>query len=393
MNKKFICFFGIGNVGLNFFKVISNNYKNSHIFIIFVRKNLYYKKKILEKRKFKIYFLKNYFYFLKNKFTKLIIEVTGDIKLTNKIFKICLKKKKIITANKKFICINFKSIKSSLNKYVFIEPSILGGIPIVDSLSNHFCNFNIKKIEGIFNGTTNFIIYKMIKDNISYKKSLNIAINRGYSEKKPYLDICGADSYYKIYIAIGLLGKNFYVNKKFINGIGNIKLFHIKKLKRINKFFSLKGKVIFLKNFFSIEIFPYLEKKYIKEQYNYIKIFTKKDYFLFKGKGAGGKITSYSLLKEFLNKKNINIKKKKNIIYNLDIIRNKILIIYKYILNKKIFNLLDLFKIKFYFNKNFILIRSFLSNNRIINIKKKLFRYISVYFIFKTNYDLFIDNK
>ncbi|MGX7576492.1 hypothetical protein ACWNYI_00530 [Candidatus Vidania fulgoroideorum] len=381
-HKKIVCFFGIGNVGFNFFKILKKIYKNRYIFLIFSKNNNYLRKRLLEKKKTFIFFLKKYKSYLLNKKVKLVVEVTGNNNLTKKIFDICLGNKKIITANKKYLCLNYKFLCKFINKNLFIEPSILGGIPIVNSLSTHFINFNLKKVNGILNGTTNFILYKMLKKNITYNEALNIANIKGFSEKKPILDISGSDSFYKIYIISKLLGFDYILNKKNISGIGNIKLFHINILKNINYFPFLNGTIFLKKNFISLEVYPYINNKYLKNQYNYLKISTNKEDFLFYGKGAGGKVTSFSLLKDFLNNKRI-YKKLISKKYHLDIIRRKILIIFKKIKYIKINKFFLNIKIICNISNNKILIRNFLSNKRIKNIKFLLNRYISGFFFLK----------
>ncbi|MGX7586203.1 hypothetical protein [Candidatus Vidania fulgoroideorum] len=384
-NKKYkkICFFGTGNVGLNFFNRNLKKFYN-YTFFIFIKKNNYLIKKKLEKKKNKIFFFKKYNYFLKKDYFRLVIEVTGNIFLTKYIFNNCLRKKKIITANKKFICLNYSKISSYINRNVFIEPSILGGIPIIDSLINHFSNFKVKSIYGILNGTTNHIIYNMIKKKYSYKKALNFSIIKGYSEKRYSLDISGSDSFYKIYIALRLLNVNFeYINKN-IFGIGNINIFHILKLKNINFFPVLIGFVKIKKHFLSLEVYPYVKKNFLKNQYNKIKIDTYEGKFSFSGKGAGGKITSFSLLKDFLNIKISNNRKIffKNY-FDLDIIRKFIVIIFKSIIIKKVFVFIKKLRIDFIAKDNFIFLKNLLSNKRIKNIKLNIFRYLTKYIFFK----------
>ena len=75
-----------------------------------------------------------------------------------------------------------------------------GGIPVLYLLRKNLVANNINKVEGILNGTTNFILTLMERDNLDFEEALKIAQNLGYVEANAALDLDGYDAAHKIYI-------------------------------------------------------------------------------------------------------------------------------------------------------------------------------------------------
>lgn len=109
----------------------------------------------------------------------------------------------IITANKEMFAYHGLQLQSIAKKHgvtVGFEATVAGGIPIIQTL-NKLLNINqITKIEGILNGTSNFILTKMRDEGLSFAQSLTIAQKLGYAEVDPTNDVEGIDAFYKAMI-------------------------------------------------------------------------------------------------------------------------------------------------------------------------------------------------
>ena len=87
--------------------------------------------------------------------------------------------------------------------YLF-EASVGGGIPILHPLTQCMAANRVDEIYGILNGTTNFILTKMVKEGASFAEVLKLAQQKGYAEADPTADVQGIDAGRKICILADL---------------------------------------------------------------------------------------------------------------------------------------------------------------------------------------------
>jgi homoserine dehydrogenase len=100
-----------------------------------------------------------------------------------------------------------------------------GGIPIIRPISRCLAGNRISEIAGILNGTTNFILNKMIVDKMDFDAALKLAQDNGYAEKDPTADIEGHDACRKICILASLaFGHHVYPDGVYTEGISKITL-------------------------------------------------------------------------------------------------------------------------------------------------------------------------
>ena len=103
---------------------------------------------------------------------------------------------------------------------------------------------NIEGIAGILNGTTNFILTKMIEDNMTFEAALKLAQDNGYAEKDPTADIEGFDACRKVCILASLaFGKHVYPNQVECEGITNITLEDVSYISSIGGVIKLLGQI------------------------------------------------------------------------------------------------------------------------------------------------------
>lgn len=111
--------------------------------------------------------------------------------------------KHVITANKEVIASYYPELQAiAMAKKVklLFEASVGGGIPIVHTMLNSAPFNKITKIEGILNGTTNFILTSMHKEKIEFEEALKLAQIKGFAEADPTADLEGLDMVRKIAI-------------------------------------------------------------------------------------------------------------------------------------------------------------------------------------------------
>lgn len=109
--------------------------------------------------------------------------------------------KHVVTANKLLMATCYRELMETAAKNgvcIRFTPSAGGGIPWLSSLHRTARSGRIRKIEGILNGTTNFILDKMDGENADFAEVLAEAQALGYAERDPSSDIDGLDVRYKI---------------------------------------------------------------------------------------------------------------------------------------------------------------------------------------------------
>ena len=138
----------------------------------------------------------------------LVAEVMGGVNPAYEYTKQLLQAgKSVVTSNKELVATHGTELleiaMKHSSKYMF-EASVGGGIPIIRPITNCLAANEITDIVGILNGTTNYILTRMIKDNQSFEEALAGAQERGYAEKDPSADIEGKDTCRKIAILASL---------------------------------------------------------------------------------------------------------------------------------------------------------------------------------------------
>ena len=123
------------------------------------------------------------------------------------------------------------------------EASVAGGIPILRSIKEGLATNQLKKVYGILNGTTNYILSEMENSNENFDKVLKKAQDLGYAEpNNPKLDLNGFDAFAKVRILSSLAFNNQISKHKCImEGIENIDLKDIKIANQLNLRIKLLG--------------------------------------------------------------------------------------------------------------------------------------------------------
>jgi homoserine dehydrogenase len=111
--------------------------------------------------------------------------------------------KHVVTANKALLAQHGAEVFDAArrqNRAIAFEASVAGGIPIISALSQGLAANQILALQGILNGTCNFILTSMTDQGQSYGEALAEAQRRGYAEADPTLDVDGTDAAHKLAI-------------------------------------------------------------------------------------------------------------------------------------------------------------------------------------------------
>lgn len=172
-------------------------------------------------------FIKDFNIILNDPEVKIVAEVMGGLNPAYDFVKSCLKAgKSVVTSNKELVAAKgyeLLKIASENNVNFMFEASVGGGIPIIRPISQCLLANEITEIKGILNGTTNYILNKMIVDNMDFDTALKLAQDNGYAEKDPTADIEGHDACRKICILASLaFGKHVYPEQVETSGITGV---------------------------------------------------------------------------------------------------------------------------------------------------------------------------
>lgn len=193
-------------------------------------------------------FTKDFNDILNDEEVKVVAETMGGV---NPAFDFTMKLlkagKSVVTSNKELVAQKglelLATAKENGVNYLF-EASVGGGIPIIRPMAQCLSANNIEGIAGILNGTTNFILTKMIEDGMTFEDALKLAQDNGFAEKDPTADIEGFDACRKVCILASLaFGKHVYPNQVQCEGITKITLEDVSYIQSVNGVIKLLGQI------------------------------------------------------------------------------------------------------------------------------------------------------
>ena len=163
-----------------------------------------------------------------------VAECVGGVGFAYDYVKACLERgKSVSSSNKELVATRgaeLLAIARAHNCNFFFEASVGGAIPIVRPLHKCLAANDITEIAGILNGTTNFILTKMINESMSFEDALAMAQELGYAEKDPTANVEGHDACRKICIRSSLVfGKHVYPASVHTEGISRVSLDDVAK--------------------------------------------------------------------------------------------------------------------------------------------------------------------
>ncbi|MEB7038022.1 homoserine dehydrogenase [Staphylococcus gallinarum] len=242
----------------------------------------------------------------------IIVEVMGGVEPTVDWLKRALSQKKhVITANKDLLAVHLNVLEDLAQENdvaLKYEASVAGGIPIVNAINNGLNANNITKFMGILNGTSNFILSKMTRENTSFEDALDEAQRLGFAEADPTDDVEGVDAARKVVIT-SYLTFNQVINLSDVDrhGISDVELADIKAAEALGYKIKLIGKGTYEQGKVNASVAPTListahQLSAVEDEFNAIYVIGDAvGETMFYGKGAGSLATGSAVVSDLLN--------------------------------------------------------------------------------------------
>ncbi len=270
MRKMNIAIIGLGNIGSYLYRYLNDNKKiltekNNCLPVIkyISAKNKNLKRNIKFKKE---QWLNNYLDAAKIKDVDLIVELIGGSEGPAKklVFNALKNKKNVVTANKALIAKYGDKLAKIAEKNkvnLEFEASVCGGVPIIRSLKEGLIANKISKIYGIFNGTSNYILSSMDKQNKTFEEVLFNAKKLGYAESNPSADLNGDDVSSKLKILSSLCFSSYLNDNIYVEGITEIDKTDIDNANKLGYKIKLLGFAELLNNKIYQRVHPTFIKK------------------------------------------------------------------------------------------------------------------------------------
>ncbi len=258
-------------------------------------------------------FTKDFSLILKDESIKVVAEVMGGINPAYEYVKACLEAgKSVVTSNKELVAAKgaeLLKIANDNNVNFLFEASVGGGIPVLRPMAQCLAANNILEINGILNGTTNYILTKMFKENTPFDAALKTAQELGFAERNPDADILGHDACRKICILAALgFGKHVYPDSVSTEGITNISEADVDYADKLGYVIKLIGKAKRLSNDkITAAVYPaFVPREHmlsgVNGVYNAIVVSgDATDDVMFYGKGAGKLPTASAVVADIID--------------------------------------------------------------------------------------------
>jgi homoserine dehydrogenase len=238
----------------------------------------------------------------------LVVELINDSNEALVIVKEALSKgKHVVSANKKLIAEHLEELLNLANENnvsFLYEASVAGSIPIIRNLEEYYNNDSLSSVQGIVNGTTNYILTQA-NYGVSYAEALKKAQELGFAEADPTLDVDGFDSKFKLVILIKhAFGLTVLPENIFNYGIRQIKPQDVKYTSEKDYRIKLFARAEKIGNKIVGFVAPHFIKKehvayQVDNEFNAVIVeasFSDKQLFL--GKGAGSFPTASAVLSD-----------------------------------------------------------------------------------------------
>lgn len=310
MAKKInIGIIGLGNVGSAVADVLKKNraaiMENAGVEIRV--------KKVCDVRKVKTPFklVRNPYEIIKDPDIDVVVEAIGGVNPALKIILAALNNgKHVVTPNKEVIAKHMQQILATAKKnrvQILFEGAVGGGIPIIQPLRESLAGNQLSLVYGIVNGTTNYILSKMMAEGMEFSEALQRAKEKGYAEPDPSSDIKGYDASYKAAILASVaFGAKVDWKDVYFEGIENISQEDIQYAKEIGYVIKLLAIAKIIDGKLDVRVHPALVSKNhplasVSENFNAIYVRGNPiGELMFYGPGAGGGPTASAIISDII---------------------------------------------------------------------------------------------
>mgnify|MGYP000011385263 CR=1 FL=1 len=238
----------------------------------------------------------------------LVVELMGGVDLPRKLILAALKNgKPVVTANKALIAQHGAELFAAADDAgidLLFEAAVCGGIPLIRPLRESLRGEPIKRVLGIVNGTTNYILTKMSEEGQSYADALAGAQSLGYAETDPTADIEGHDAAAKAALLASLaFHSTVVIDEVYCEGITHISSEDVLAAKSMNSVIKLLAIAeLTVKDEISVRVHPVIlplahPLASVRNAFNAIYVESEAaGQLMFYGRGAGGAPTASAIL-------------------------------------------------------------------------------------------------
>ncbi|MDR1606006.1 MAG: homoserine dehydrogenase [Streptococcaceae bacterium] len=241
----------------------------------------------------------------------IVVELMGRIEPAKTFITQALQAHKhVVTANKDLLAIHgaeLLKVAADNGVALYYEAAVAGGIPILRTLANAYNADKITKILGVVNGTSNFMMTKMVDEGWTYDQALAEASRLGYAESDPTNDVDGIDAAYKmVLLSQFAFGMTIDFEKVRHEGIRKITPEDVKLAQKLGFVIKLVGEIVERESGIYAEVVPtFLPQHHQLAKVNGVMnaVFVESigiGEAMFYGPGAGQKPTATSVVSDLI---------------------------------------------------------------------------------------------
>ena len=243
---------------------------------------------------------------------QIVIEVIGGIEPAKTMILEALKAgKNVVSANKDLIAEEGRELLDTAQEYgkdFLFEAAVAGGIPIIRPLKQCLAGNEITDVLGIVNGTTNYILTKMLEEGMEFEDALRQAQKLGYAEADPTADVEGLDAGRKVAIMASIAFHSRVVfSDVYTEGITKITAADIAYAKEFDSVIKLLGVARNTESGIEVGVYPVMLPKdhplaSVRESFNAVFIHGDAvDDAMFYGRGAGEMPTASAVVGDVID--------------------------------------------------------------------------------------------
>ena len=242
----------------------------------------------------------------------IVVEVMGGVEPARSLIERALKGgKSVVTANKELVAtVGFElaAVADEHGAWLEYEAAVAGGIPIIRPLRESLAGDRVRRILGILNGTTNFILTKMTEEGVDFGDALAEAQRLGFAEADPAADVEGADAASKLAILASIaFDSRVVAGDVFREGITRVTATDIAHARRMGYVIKLLGIAESSDGDIAVRVHPALVPKEhplasVRESFN--AVFVEAEAvgdLMFYGRGAGSLPTASAVVGDIVD--------------------------------------------------------------------------------------------
>lgn len=297
---------GFGVVGQGFYEIFTNNRPEG-----FTIKRIAAKNPGKERSQLDAVIEFEAFHIVDDPNIQVVVEAINDAETAYKLVKKALSNgKHAISANKQMLAKHLpelSKIASHQGVALLFEGAVGGVIPILQNLRNYFGNDRLEQVEGIINGSSNYILTQLSETDNTYAQAVSDAQSKGFAESDPKEDVGGYDAAAKLSL-IASLGFQHHLPIENIAtfGIENLTVSEIDFAKNLNLKIKQIARIDRQDNKVSAYVLPSFVAAenplfHIKNEFNAVRISgNNSNEQLLSGKGAGKLPTGFAVYNDLL---------------------------------------------------------------------------------------------